>query len=157
MQFISDIANSTWVDSLTGGDEEFAALAQVWRGREIEFVTTCTNPRELFLFVEMYNWDKGTDLLKAIAVNPACDVSTAVAMFWAASPIYHQEFASRDEVPAYGRDGWDLLMGVLNRLGAGVYQPAASPFDRLEWDSDDANRPDNKWPIPVDLCRVIAI
>ena len=157
LQFLSDIANSTWVDSLTGGDQEFEALAHVWRQREIEFVTTCTSPRELFLFVEMYNWEKGLDLLKAIAVNPVCDVSTARAMFWAASPLYHQKFATRDEVPAYNRDDWDFVMGVLNRLTAGVYQPAASPFDPREWDADDANRAGSKWQIPADLCQLIVV
>ena len=156
LQFLSDIANSTWVDSLTGDDDEFEALIPVWREREIEFVITSTNPRELFLFVEMYNWDKGLDLLKAIAVNPACDVSTALAMFWASSPIELQRFANRDEAGGYTRE-WDFTMGVLDRLNDGVYQPAASPFDPLEWDADHTNEPGSKWQIPSHLCQGVAI
>ncbi len=47
-----------------------------------------SNPALLHGLLDTYNWDDGFDVPLAIASNPACELATAIRLFWLADGGY---------------------------------------------------------------------
>ena len=121
-QFVFDMANDEWVDHLDEDDEErMDELSEEMERKTEEFVTTCTDPLELHCFADHWNWDGGVSTLVKIAQNPHCDAATALLIFWRAQPTDYLEYRTRDDVPEYSRDTFDLIELIQTRYMQGAY------------------------------------
>ena len=61
--------------------------------------------------------------------HPACDLGTALMVYWTSAPHYYLQYASRDEVEAYEVPGWDLVTGIEQRVESGFYASQEIWFD----------------------------
>ena len=131
-QFIGDLANDEWVDRLVSsgapeGDFD-AKAAEMDRLRE-RFVAEATDPDELHHFAERWNWDGEAGTMRALVRNPACDLGTALMVYWLAGPHFFLSYESREEVPEWSRDGYDLVTELEPRLVAGAFPTARIAYD----------------------------
>jgi len=67
--------------------------------------------------------------LRAIVEHPACDLGTALLVYWTAAPHYYLQYASREEVEAFEVPGWDLLATIEARVAGGHYTSQQVRFD----------------------------
>ena len=88
-----------------------------------EFFATAT-PEELHVFVSSWNWDAGLDAIRKVIEHSRCDAGTALKAFWLASPEYFLEYASREEVPEYHLELFDLVNDIQRRFLAGEFKTA---------------------------------
>jgi hypothetical protein len=119
-QFIFDMANDEWVDRLdeaTKKDEaKFNALSEQIHQQRVTFLATPTTPAlELHCFADHWNWGS-VEAMRQVAEHPNCDAATALLLFWRSDPEYYLQFASRDDVPDYNRDGFDLTRLIEERF-----------------------------------------
>jgi Domain of unknown function (DUF4274) len=124
-QFIFDMANDEWVDRVDEAirDDEirFDALSEEMQAKTAQFLATTTESLELHCFADHWNWDGGMEEMMTIAKHPNCDAATALLLFWRSDPEYYLQFSSRDEVPDYNRDGFDLTQLIEERFLRGGY------------------------------------
>ena len=59
--------------------------------------------------------------LRRIAEADACDLGTAMLIYWTSAPHYFTQYEARDEVEPYEQDGWDLLRAIEGRVDRGAY------------------------------------
>lgn len=75
------------------------------------------------------NWDfVEPDAWRWIVSQPDCEKATALTIFWKAGPVYFFEHGSRDRVPAFQQDDWDLIMFIRDRWRAGAYMRSEFGF-----------------------------
>ena len=55
--------------------------------RELELTVRRMNREQLDALVSGYNWDDGLELMWRVVEHPACDLGTAIRVFWLASPF----------------------------------------------------------------------
>ena len=125
-QFIFDMANDEWVDRLDEAtkkdDAKFTALSEQMYQRRVRFLATATTPAlELHCFADHWNWSGGVEAMRQVAVHPNCDAATTWLLFWRSDPEYFLQFASRDEVPDYNRDAFDLTHLIEEKFVRGEY------------------------------------
>jgi Domain of unknown function (DUF4274) len=125
-QFILDMANDEWVDRLDEAtkkdDAKFNALSEQMYRRRVTFLATASTPAlELHCFADHWNWGGGTEAMRQVAEHPNCDAATALLLFWRSDPEYYLQFSSRDDVPDYNRDGFDLTRLIEERFLRGGY------------------------------------
>jgi hypothetical protein len=125
-QFIFDMANDEWVDRLDEAtkkdDAKFAALSEQMHQQRVTFLATAfTSALELHCFADHWNWGGGVEAMRQVAEHPNCDAATALLLFWRSDPEYYLRFSSRDEVPDYNRDGFDLTQLIEERFLRGGY------------------------------------
>jgi Domain of unknown function (DUF4274) len=125
-QFLFDMANDEWVDRLDEAtkkdDAKFNALLEKMYQRRVTFLATPTTPAlELHCFADHWNWGGGLEAMRQVAEHPNCDAATALLLFWRADPEYYLQFSSRDDVPDYNRDGFDLTQLIEERYLRGGY------------------------------------
>ena len=126
-QFVFDMANGEWVDRLDEAtkkdDAKFTALCDEIYQQRLTFLATATTPAlELHCFADHWNWGGGIEAMMAVAKHPNCDAATALLLFWRSDPEYYLEFLSRDEVPEYNRDGFDLTRLIEEQFLLGGYR-----------------------------------
>ncbi len=100
-----------------------------------------------------WNWDSDETYLRWIVRQPNCDRGTALLIYWYGQPGVCAEYASRDAVPEFSQDAYDLLMEIETRYITGgytrqeiVFDPRNDTgFDGYDWtgeyDADSAKRP----------------
>jgi hypothetical protein len=125
-RFILDMANDEWVDqqdeATKGDDAKFAALSEKMHRQRLAFLADPSTPAlELHCFADHWNWGGGVEAMMTIAKHPNCDAATALLLFWRADPEYYLQFSSRDDVPDYNRDGFDLTRLIEERFLRGEY------------------------------------
>ncbi len=82
---------------------------------------------DLCAYAEVYNWDDGFEIPRAIANHPSCDHGTALLLFWLADPIpYLSNEIERDD---YNRDWFDFCELMSHRLKKGHYSNAEIRYD----------------------------
>lgn len=86
-------------------------------------------PEEWHQVAWNWNWDAGIEPLRWIIRQPTCDRGTALLVYWYAGPRYKARYASRDEVPLYQLEGFDLVMEIEAGFLAGRYSNAQISFD----------------------------
>src|SRR6185369_16752777 len=79
-QFVADLAKDEWVDrlpkSISDDEALFDQACVEWAAKTAAFVSGDTDPSELHLFAELFNWDGGTTNLHQLAANPNCEAAT---------------------------------------------------------------------------------
>lgn len=135
-EWIEKVAVGAVYDDLP--DEEFDALTDDDHDRPSrEFFASVTDPEELHLFADLYNWDGGVEDLWRVIQHPVCDLGTALLVYWRGQPDFDLQYADRDEVPDRRRKEWDLLREIERRVAAGAYRTASQPFDPADDNSND--------------------
>jgi len=132
-QYIADLANDEWVDRLPeeiAADE--AAFEQMVQEMDLEtsrFLETTTDPQELHLFADLWNWDGGVDELKRVATHPSCDAGTALLIYWRARPEWYLQYPTPSAVPESERDTHELIQTIERRYVAGKYGTGDIAYD----------------------------
>ena len=155
-KYITNMANGEWVGGLdytlpmADHEKAFKEQSEIWDKKMEDFLTNCRDPEELHTFVECYNWDSGTEPLLKIAANPACDIKTAMLIFWAGEGLDYTDYESLEEVPSYHTDEWVLIRYVVDRAAAGEYGESVlgREFDTY---SPKYEIMGEKWQVPREL------
>lgn len=145
-EWIVRVASGEEYKDLT--DEEFEALTDEDMDRAAqEFFASVTDPDELHLFADAYNWDgRVEDLLRTIR-HPLCDFGTALLVYWRGQPGCFLQYADREDVPQSQREGYDLLREIEQRVQTGSYRSARQPFNPASDHKHDAR------PTPETIAR----
>lgn len=136
--FISLIASANWPLSTPNSlpasgparDHELKRLSKIHKKAVSDFLKTTTSPHELHLFVKYYNWDQGfSDMLKVIQ-HRACDLNTALLVFWSSGVDHYQrEYKKRPVQDSHDREAWDLIKKITKNVSDGKYTKSAMPED----------------------------
>lgn len=126
-------------------DEEFERLCQEKETEAIAFIENNTNPLELHVFADTYNWDKDDGAMVRIAQHPYCEAGTALMIYWLIDPVYYlAKYASRKEAeedPGYvSLEHYDLLHYIQNKYISGGYPKKFVSYDPVG--NNDAAPPD---------------
>jgi hypothetical protein len=121
-----------------------------------EFLDTATDPEELHLYADGFNWDTGVGELRRVIRHPLCDRGTAMLIYWRGSPGYMARFAERPEtrIPDQA-DHFDLLREIEQKVIAGHFRSRRFPYDpkndrRKDMTARHADGP-RKRPIPQEM------
>ena len=104
-----------------------------------------------------WNWDAGTAPLRWIIRQPNCDRGTALLVYWYGGPRFLAQYETRDEVPEFALEHYDLTMEIERAYLAGAYTRQEIAFDPradrksprmpFDWTAEYANLPNHR-PIP---------
>jgi hypothetical protein len=81
-------------------------------GDVVAFLRLATDPEELHVFVEHWNYDSGGAELIAVMEHPACDLATALMAFWRSGPLWHLKHEHREDVPSWELESFDFAKAV---------------------------------------------
>lgn len=84
---------------------------------------------ELHLRAERWSFDDGARPLVAIVKHEACDLGTALSIYWRCLPRRYLAYRTKKEVPAHERDVWDLVRAIEERAEQGGWRSRLVPFD----------------------------
>ena len=84
---------------------------------------------ELHAFARGWNTDGGLEPLAEVIRLPQCELATAKFVYWLLDPLWHLQYKTRDEVPHFGREGFDLVAEIERRVAAGAYREGTITFD----------------------------
>lgn len=131
LDMIGKLANDEWVDDVEPDLDEaaFDELSDEWARKTDAFFAADTSPAELHAFAKAWNWDGGTERMRDVIEHPNCDAGTALLVYWYASPQFYSVFASRDDVPEWARDTYDLIVDIEGRYLRGAYKTTAIAYD----------------------------
>jgi hypothetical protein len=104
---------------------------------------TIKTPEKLHEFMTNYNWDDGIEIPLWAIRNPLCDMGTALMIYWMAGAGYFSQFETKDDVPIYEKDNFDLIIEIENRYTTGFYTRNNILFDP-NFDHDE-NRKGHNW------------
>lgn len=110
-------------------------------------------PDEWHQVAWQWNWDSGVEPLRWIIGQPACDRGTALLIYWYGGPRYLSQYASREEVPDYSLEDYDLVMAIERAYLGGFYTRQEIAFDPaddagFDWTAEYASEPLLR-PIPA--------
>jgi hypothetical protein len=133
-QFIADIANDEWVDRLEPGcsRERLQELGEDWERKRREFLDNVRDPAELHMFVDLWNWDGGQDEMHLVIQHPVCERSTALMVFWRASPTEYDGLSGPDQLDDDGRDRFELVQDIQARYLRGAFVAGRLSYDPAE-------------------------
>ena len=131
---ISDLCQSHFSAITSGG-----SVAKT--DQELDAFFADATAAELHEFPNCWNWDSGTDRIEQLVSHPNCDSGTALKTFWLFRPHYYLQFATRDDVPDYQRDDFDLMLRIQDTYINGYFVGHEMPFSpprkpkqpRSEW------------------------
>lgn len=127
-EWITKLAEGGIFDDLP--EDEFDELTDDDQDRPFrEFLASVTDPAELHLFAQRFNWDGDVDDLRRVVRHPLCDLGTALLIYWRGQPGFYLEYADRNAVPAFAREVYDLLREIEGMVAAGRFKAATQPFD----------------------------
>lgn len=131
LDFIGKLANDEWVDDVDPALDEaaFDELSKDWSRKTDAFFASDTSPAELHAFAKSWNWDGGTERMRDVIEHPNCDAGTALLVYWYASPEFYSAFASRDDVPEWARETYDLIVDIEGRYLRGAYKTKSIAYD----------------------------
>jgi len=89
----------------------------------LQFFETVTDPEELHLYADGFNWDTGVEEMRRVIRHPLCDRGTALLIYWRGAPGYYARYADRSETPNPDRaDHYDLLREIEQKIIAGHFR-----------------------------------
>jgi ankyrin repeat protein len=77
---------------------------------------------KLFLEAHRYNWDEGLGRLKKILKDPACDLGTALLIYWRARPEFFRQWKTSKDGPPFQRQGHQLIESIERKIVSGEYR-----------------------------------
>ena len=87
-----------------------------------------------------YNWDDGVAGLLRIIRDPACDLATALLVYWNSEPDEFTGYASPKDGKGAERKTLELLIEIEQRVAKGQYKTARIPYDPTDQDGVDLTR-----------------
>ena len=116
---------------LDEAEEEFLCRIESFEAENEEIQARLAESRNsafLQQIAEIYNWDDGFEVPKAIAEHPSCDRGTALTLFWLAEGI--SLYDGRFEEEAEEEREWaDFCRLLGQRLVDGHYPLGVASFD----------------------------
>ena len=91
----------------------------VHSGRAAQKVVGLTDPHLLHALLDHYNWDDGFEVPLAIANNPACELATAIRLFWLADGGSWFQLPNHERAKAPDHDAF--CSALFDRITAGSY------------------------------------
>jgi hypothetical protein len=81
--------------------------------------------------VQALNWDDGktSTAIRWVIDHPACDVGTALSVYWLNEPSFWKKAEAANDIPSWGRTAYDLHKYLERRLLAGGFKTRAILFD----------------------------
>lgn len=136
-EFISLIACAQWPinDNMPprgpARDHEQKKLSALHDKAVIDFLKTSVSPEELHVFARSYNWDQGFIYPTKLVERSACDLNTALLVFWSIGvDFYQREYIKRPNTnDRYHRDAWDLIQRIIKNVKNGKYTQTTMPED----------------------------
>jgi len=128
---------------------DYATIDAVLVRETKEFLSSTTNPEELHLFAQMWNWDCGVEEMLQLIMNPCCDAGTALLVFWyGGAESFYLHYRTLQDCRARGeeRDTFRLLLQIERRFTKGQFATSRMAFDPKphmhmeEWKSEFARR-----------------
>ncbi|MCE9647411.1 MAG: DUF4274 domain-containing protein [Chloroflexi bacterium] len=107
--------------------------------------------RQLHEYMSKYNWDFGTEIPYWAIRNPLCDRGTALMIYWMAGAGYFCRYKSRDDIPSYKTERYDLILEIEGNYLSNFYTKNDIKFDPvsdLEKDSKGRNWVDEYSDMP---------
>jgi hypothetical protein len=93
----------------------------------LSFLSSFDSATELFAYAEVYNWDDGFDIPRAIAEHTYCDQGTALLLFWLADPIPY--ITNEIERNDFNKDWFDFCEFMSHRLKEGYDSMVQISYD----------------------------
>jgi hypothetical protein len=119
---VEALLNDEWRDEdESDEDADRAALA--------DLLGAVTDPEELHLFADGFNWDCGCSEMAQVIAHPLCDFGTALLVYWRGSPRYYLRYKDRSEVKKHELPVFDLLQEIERRVLAGKFRTRSQPYD----------------------------
>ena len=123
------------------------------------FFDSISDPEELHLFADGWNWDAGVEELDRVIEHPLCDRGTALLIYWRAKPGYYLKYPDRAAVPHLDLAVYDLLRKIealtVEKKFAGYQFPFDPRNDRgIDWTPKPHHLkhgrmiPSYMWPMP---------
>lgn len=141
-KWIVQVASGARLDGMP--KEELEALTDADFDRlSREFFDSITDPEELHLYADEFDWDVGIGDIGRVVEHPLCDLGTALLVYWRARPGFYLQYRNREAVPEYDHPFWDLIRDIEERVSRGQYRSAELPFDPADDHRADL-RPDPK-------------
>lgn len=72
--------------------------------------------KALHLDALTHNWDDGVAELQRLVDHPACDLGTALAIYWMGAPGFDQQYVRASEVDGWRRETFSFLRKLERRL-----------------------------------------
>jgi hypothetical protein len=127
-RWIETLAREEHLDHLS--DEELEAFTETDFEREYDaFFASVTDPEELHIFADAFNWDCELEKLTKVIHHPLCDRGTALLVYWRGQPAYFLRYGSRAKIPYFERENFDLLREIERRMTDGGYARFDIPYD----------------------------
>jgi hypothetical protein len=120
-QRVQALIDDEWVDEDDDVEATEAAFAKL--------LNAITDPEELHLFADGFNWDGGCDELGKVVAHALCDLGTALLIYWRGNPRWHLQYNDRSEVREYELETFDLLQEIERKVLAGDFRTSTQPFD----------------------------
>jgi hypothetical protein len=118
---VEDLINDEWVDEDDDVEATEAAFAKLF--------DAITDPEELHLYADDFNWDCGCDEMGKVIAHPLCDLGTALLIYWRGRPRWYLQYNNRSEVKEYELETFDLLQEIERKVLAGDFHTRTQPFD----------------------------
>ena len=94
------------------------------------FFDTVTDPEELHLYADGFNWSGGVETLRHVVQHRLCDRGTALLIYWRGSPGYMAQFADRSETRNPDQaDHFDLLQEIEQKVIANQFASRRFHYD----------------------------
>lgn len=84
-----------------------------------QIVVGLSDPHLLHALLDHYNWDDGFEVPLAIANNPACELATAIRLFWLADGGSWIQMSNKERAKASDHDAF--CSALFGRITAGSY------------------------------------
>ncbi len=112
-------------------DDRLMAWSDEDEDRRVDaFLATVTDPEELHIYVDEYDWDGGLLGLKKALEHPLCDLGTVRLAYWRAKPTFYLRYRDREAaVEARQSEVYDLLRWIEDRVQRGLHAKAELPYD----------------------------
>jgi hypothetical protein len=118
---VQALIDDEWVDEDDDQEATEAAFAKLFNA--------ITDPEELHLFADGFNWDGGCDEMGKVIAHPLCDLGTALLIYWRGAPGWYLQYNDRSEVKEYELETFDLLQEIERKVLAGDFRTRSQPFD----------------------------
>ncbi len=100
----------------------------------------------LHRFVEDYNWDDGEKKLFEVIRHPACDLGTALLVYWQSQPGEFTAYLDAPDAPKEVRATVELLREIEAKVARGGFGSAGIPFDPRDVGGTDLSGDDEGVP-----------
>ena len=105
--------------------DEWESEKELW-----QFLEAVTDPEELHLYADGFNWDTGVEMMRRVIRHELCDRGTALLIYWRGAPGYYARYADRSETPNPDQeDIYDLLREIEQKISNHQFRTRRFHYD----------------------------